>query len=231
MLGVADEQVRRYVRRGLLPATKIAGVWAVPEAYVHGFIYSRPRRGRPLCQRAAWDRILSGEVDLDDPHRYDNRGVISRWYGTTGMVADLLNRCDVVVGGIHAAKVHGALLDPLADAAHIYVAEASMNSRCAVYPMSGLLADPLGEVVVRAVAVGDWERLCENARTAEGVRYPPVDSASVLYAPPAAAALDLASSPHPREQHAAETILKDIHGGAVPPQRPRRWRVGCDVDG
>lgn len=222
VLGVADEQVRRYVRRGLLPATKIAGVWAVPEDYVDGFTDSRPRRGRPLCSRAAWDRILSGEVDLDDPQRYANRGVVSRWIGGVGMIADLLNRGDVVVGGMHAAHVHGALLDPLADAAHIYVAEASMNSRGAAYPMSGLLAAPLGEVVVRAVAAGDWERLRESASTAEGVRYPPLDSASVLYAPAEAAALDLVSSPHPREQYAAEAILNDPYGVAVPPQRPRR---------
>ena len=209
VLGVGDEQVRRYVQRGLLPATKLARTWVVPAANVHGLKDGRPRRGRPLSQRAAWDRILSGAVDLDDPQRYVNRGAVSRWSGTAGMVAELLERSDVVVGGIHAAAVHGALLDPLPDEACVYVAEASVNARDAgLSPMRGLAADPLGAVVARAVAAGDWARLRESATTAEGLRHPPVRSPSVLYAPPPVAALDLVVSPHPREQHAAEAILK-----------------------
>ena len=35
VLGVGAEQVRRYVRRGLLPAVKIAHVWVLPAADVY----------------------------------------------------------------------------------------------------------------------------------------------------------------------------------------------------
>ena len=114
-------------------------------------------------------------------------------------VPALLNRRGVVVGGAHAAAVHGAQLDPLPDAAHVYVAEASMDGGLPdAGPVRGLVADPLGEVVVRAVAADAWERLRECSR--------PVGSPSVLYAPAAAAALDLVMSPHPHERHAAAAL-------------------------
>ena len=63
--------------------------------------------------------------------------------------------------------------------------------------MRGLVADPLGEVVVRAVATDSWRRLRRCARPEDGV----------LYAPAAVAALDLLLSPHPDERLAAEEFL------------------------
>ena len=208
VIGVTHAQVKNYVRSGLLPGTKCAnGLWGVPAGYVYGF--KRPRRGgRSLLQQRVWDRILEDQVDLDDPHRYADRGTVSRWSGEPDVVAALLRLRDVVVGGAHAAVVLGARLDPLADAAHVYVAEASMDGGLPdMGPVLGLVADPLGEVVVRAVAVDAWERLRECSRPAEGVRHRSVDSPSVLYAPAAAAALDLVMSPHPHERHAAAVIL------------------------
>ena len=198
-LGVGVEQVRRYIHRGLLPATKMASTWLVPATHVRGFQHSRPRRGRPLGQRTAWEHILAGRVDLDDPYRYDSRGVVSRWHATPGMVTDLLNRGDVVVGGVHAAKAHGALLDPFFDAAHVYVAEAAIADPASDgAPTCGFIADRLGPVVVRAVVGEAWQLLRAASCTT---------GAAALHAPAAVAALDLATSPHPREQHAAETIL------------------------
>lgn len=197
-LGVTRTQVYRYVERGFLPAAQLAsGLAVVPARYVSGFV--RPRRGPPLRQQRAWDRILEGRPDPDNPHLYAYRGAVSRWSGEKGAVAALLGRHDVVVGGAHAAAVDGAQLDPLPDAAHVYVAEASMNGGPSdAGPLRGLVADPLGEVVVRAVATDSWRRLRQAARIEEGV----------LYVPAAAAALDMLLSPHPHERQAAEEFFK-----------------------
>ena len=73
--------------------------------------------------------------------------------------------------------------------------------------MRGLVADPLGEVLVRAVGADAWGRLYWRAGPAEGVKRPPVESPSVLYAPAAVAALDLLLSPHPDERRAAAEFL------------------------
>ena len=207
VIGVTRHSVPHYVQRGLLPGTKLANrLWVVPAGYVYGFV--RPRWGRNLLQRRAWDCILEGQVDLDDPHRYAYRGTVSRWSGKPEAVAALLNRRGVVVGGAHAAVVHGALLSPRAGAAHLYVAEAAMpGGISAVDLMRGLVADPLGEVLVRAVGADAWGRLYWRAGPAEGVKRPPVESPSVLYAPAAAAALDLLLSPHPDERRAAAEFL------------------------
>ena len=226
VIGVTRQSVPHYVRLGLLPGTKLAsGLWVVPAGYVYGF--KRPRKGRPLSPQGAWDRILGGRVDLDNPHLYSYRGTVSRWSGEAAVVAALLKRRGAVVGGAHAAVVHGARLDPLADAAHVYVAEASMDGGLSdAGPMRGLVADPLGEVVVRAVAADAWERLRGCARPAEGVRRRPVDSPSVLYAPAATAALDLLLSPYPDERQAAAAVL----GAAQPcPSPPPLTGVESDA--
>lgn len=196
VIGVTRQSVPIYVRGGLLPGTKCAnGMWVLPAGYVYGF--KRPRRGPPLTRRAAWDRILEGRVDPDDPHRYAYRGTVSRWAGEPDAVAALRRR-DVVTGGTDAAAVRGAQLDPRPDAAHVYVAEESMNGgRSDPELMRGLVADPLGEVVVRAVATDSWQRLRRCVKVEEGV----------LYAPAAVAALDMLLSPHPDERRAAEEFL------------------------
>lgn len=194
VIGVTAGQVRFYVRRGLLPATKMENGWVgVPAGYVHGF--KRPPYGRPYTQPMAWDRILGGQVDLDNPHVYGYRGTVSRWSGEADVVAALLKRQGVIVGGVQAAVVHGALLNPRAGAAHVYVAEASVDGRRSDADLAqGLVVDPLGEVVVRAVATDAWRRLRRCAKPEEGV----------LYVPAAAAALDLVLSPDPDERQAAE---------------------------
>ena len=96
------------------------------------------------------------------------------------------------------AVARGALLDPLAGEARVCVAEASIDGGPSdTDPTQGLVADPLGEVVVRAVAADSWQRLRRCASTKGGV----------LYAPAAVAALDLLLSPHPDERRAAAEFL------------------------
>ena len=197
VIGVTRQSVPHYVQRGLLPGTKLANrLWVVPAGYVYCFV--RPRWGRNLLQQRAWDCILEGQVDLDDPHRYAYRGTVSRWSGEPDVVAALMKRRGVVVGGAHAAVARGALLDPLAGEARVYVAEASIDSGPSdTDPTRGLVADPLGEVVVRSVAADSWRRLRRCVKTQDGV----------LYATAAAAAVDMLLSPHPRERQAAEEFL------------------------
>ena len=202
VIGVTHAQVKNYVRSGLLPGTKCAnGLWGVPAGYVYGF--KRPRRGgRSLLQQRVWDRILEDQVNLDDPHRYADRGTVSRWSAEPDVVAALLKRRGVVVGGAHAAVARSLAgfptLEPLAGEARVYVAEASIDGGLSdTDPTRGLVADPLGEVVVRAVAADSWQRLRRCASTKGGV----------LYAPAAVAALDLLLSPHPDERRAAAEFL------------------------
>lgn len=209
LLGVGSEQVRRYVNRGLLPATKIANVWVLPAAYVDAFGAGVPRDGRPLSQRAAWECIISGGINLDDPHRYINRGDVSRWSGTPGAVAELVARDDIVLSGIHAAQAYGALLDPLPTEAQVYVGPSSPAiSPTELLVGAGLAIDPLGAVVVRSVVAESWD-LLQAVSLPFGERrhnfgIPP----SALCAPIPAVAVDLVLSPHARERYVADQIMQ-----------------------
>lgn len=201
-LGVGKEQVRRYVQRGLLPATKLANCWMVSAAHVEAFNAGKPNDGRPLSETNAWSCIFAGDVNLDDPHRYINRGVLTRWNGTSGAVADLLLRDDIVVSGIHASLRYGALLEPLATEAQIYVQALTLGAL-----MHGFSLSPLGGVCVRSVSSRTWSLLTQNPGTSVGSD---LDTLSASCAPPAAVALDLALSKHPRERFVAEQIAESL---------------------
>ena len=199
-LGVSNEQVRRYIQRGLLPAAKLANNWVIPSAELQAFVENRPSRGRPLSSAVAWAEILDSEADINDPHRYTNRGVLTRWNGTPGAIADLMLRSDIVVSGMYAAQYFGALLPPLPDEARIYVEQSTASD-----VMEGFVADPLGRVIVVAVTAGNWRTL----QTASTHPHDPYDKPMPVTAPCApetVVALDLVVSPHPRERNVAEML-------------------------
>ena len=200
-LGVGKEQVRRYVQRGLLPAAKLANSWVIPVAHLQAFQHVKPRGGRPLSAASAWAQIVAGYVDLNDPHRYINRGVLTRWSGTLGAVIDLLADDGIVISGIHAASRYGALLDPLPTEAQIYVERSTTAD-----VMRGIAPDPLGGVVVRSVDPAIWRTL-QNASDPLGAQPAMNVPETALCAPPAAVALDLVGSEHPREQYVADRIM------------------------
>lgn len=206
VLGVTREQVRRYITRDLLPAMKIAHSWVVPAADVHALAEAPPRVGRPLTSAAAWRGIIAGDINLEDPHRYANRGALSRYSAGPGMVATLLADAEVVVSGAHAAPVYLDMLPPLADEAQVYVRAGDWDAggRLAV----GLVADPLGRVHLRAVPPQQWDVLRAESAPAGETR--PTLSADALCAPPAAVVLDMWCSPHPREQRLAAEILDGL---------------------
>ncbi len=210
ILDVSSEQARRYVQRGLLPARKIAGVWLVSAAHADGLRWGRPRPGRPLAPAAAWERIIAGDIDLDDPWRYVNRGAISRWTGTPPMIEAMLAHDDIIVSGVHASRPYGGLLAPHPTEAAVYrrrPAEPDHSSYTARgTPTRGLVPDPLGGVAIRTVPDHIWDLAKPHT-----IR----DDATGLRAAPAAAvALDLALSPHPRERDIADRIASHLNDGA-----------------
>ena len=199
-LGVSNEQVRRYIQRGLLPAAKLANNWVIPSAQLQAFAATRPSRGRPLSTNAAWAETLTGEADLNDPHRYMNRSVLTRWDATPGAIADLMLRSDVVVSGMHAAQYHGALLAPLPDEARIYVEQSAASD-----VTEGFVADPLGRVIVGVVEPDNWRTL-QEASTPPRNPYSKPMPVTAPCAPETVVALDLVVSPHPRERDVAERL-------------------------
>ena len=206
ILDVGPEQVRRYVERGLLPAVKFGNVWLTSAAHVRGLRSGPPRVGRPLSPAVAWQSIVAGEIDVGDPWRHCNRGRISRWAGTPAMIDDLLCHRDLVVSGVHAARVHGALLDPAADEAHVYLPSA-LRQTAAVdqpeWPLEGFVRSGLGQVVALTLDQPEWNLLLSIASVAACPDALGFGAPHTLYAPPAVAALDLAVSPHAREQDVA----------------------------
>ncbi|MCQ3808643.1 MAG: helix-turn-helix domain-containing protein [Acidimicrobiaceae bacterium] len=201
-LGVSNEQVRRYIQRGLLPAAKLANNWVIPYAQLQAFAAARPSRGRPLSSNAAWAATLNGEADLSDPHRYMNRSIVTRWEATPGAVADLMLRPDVVVSGMHAAQYHGALLAPLPDEARIYVEQSA-----AFDITEGFVADPLGRVIVGVVEPDNWGTLQQTSEPPRDPHSKPMPVTAAC-APKTVVALDLAVSPHPRERDVAKKLIE-----------------------
>ena len=208
MLGVGAEQVRRYVHRGILPAEKIGNVWLTGAAHVRGLRFAPPRSGRPLAPRVAWASILAGDIDVDDPWRFANRGEITRWRAAADQVAEVVRRRDVVVSGVHAAQVHGALLDPAPDEAQIYVPADVDAGRFGL--LTGLARSGFGSLLVRHVDPAAWPQLQAAAEPAPDPGRLRFGSPSTRYAPQPLVALDLAVSPHPREQDHAEAIARAL---------------------
>lgn len=215
VLGVGSEQVRRYVQRGILPGVKMGNAWVVPCAHVRGFAAGRPRRGRPISERLAWERIAAGDVDIGNPQKYANRGRGARWSASPGPFSDFIGVDGVVISGIRAASaLYGALLEPVPCEAQVYVSEALLagDRSSPGHILYGLDPDPLGGVLIRAVGEGAQGILEGAARRADsGAKSKQFESSlpdGALCAPPAAVALDLAVSEHPRENDAAWAVVR-----------------------
>lgn len=215
VLGVGSEQVRRYVRRGLLPGVKMGNAWVVPSAHVRGLAPNQPRRGRPVSERSAWERIAAGDVDVADPQKYANRGRLSRWSARPGPFSDFIAADGVVASGIRAASsLYGVLLEPAPCEAQVYISEALLDGDRSSpdHILYSLDPDPLGGVLIRAVGEGVQELLDGAVRRADSDSKSKLFASSLpdgaLCAPPAAVALDLAVSEHPRENDAAWAVIR-----------------------
>ena len=214
VLDVGSEQVRRYVLRGILPGVKMGNAWVVPCAHVRGLAAGQPRRGRPISERSAWERIAAGDVDIGNPQKYANRGRLSRWSAKPGPFSDFVGAGGVVASGIRvASSLYGALLEPVPYEAQVYVSEALLagDRSSPGHILYGLDPDPLGGVLIRAVGEGAQHILESAARRANGGNKSQQFESGLpdgaLCAPPAAVALDLAVSEHPRENDAAWAVV------------------------
>ncbi len=113
-LGVSHVQVGRLIDAGELDAQRFGRSWAIDADSLHRYRILRPGRGRPLAQRAAWQRVLDAEppasleeaIDLARLVRRRSRNERVRILpALDGRIADDLR---VRHGGAHAAIHHGA---------------------------------------------------------------------------------------------------------------------------
>ncbi len=195
VLGVSAERVRQLVVAGDLPGVRFGNAWAVPRMSLVARGSHQPRRGRPLGARRAWERIVAGDVDLDDVGRFRNRAVVHR-YEVSGADAEFLSSHDAVaISGVAAAIEMGEPLAVDALGSEVYVA-ASFHEHLG--SVVALVADPLGNVMVRVVHDDAWDLVTGASQVADG---------GVRLAPRAAVALDLMASADPRDWIAAQHLL------------------------
>jgi hypothetical protein len=134
-------------------------------------------------------------VDLDDVGRFRNRAVVHR-YEVSGADAEFLSSHDAVaISGVAAAIEMGEPLAVDALGSEVYVA-ASFHEHLG--SVVALVADPLGNVMVRVVHDDAWDLVTGASQVADG---------GVRLAPRAAVALDLMASADPRDWIAAQHLL------------------------
>lgn len=197
VLHVSAERVRQLVVAGDLPGVRFGNAWAVPRSALVARQGQEPRRGRPLGVRRAWEAIAAGDVDLDEVGKYRNRAVVHRYDASRADVEYLSSLEAVALSGVAAAI---EMEEPLAaepERAELYMAE-SLHDRLS--SVVAVVADPLGNLMVRAVPDDAWGLVLDASLPAsDGGRL----------APRAAVALDLMASADPRHWIAAQ------HLGAV----------------
>ena len=196
LLGVSPERVRQLVVSGRIQGARFGNVWVVPRDAIIARRQMANRPGRPLGAPAAWQAIVAGRVDLANVGRYANRGKAHRYEMSRADLDHLLERGDVLVSGVQAAIELDMPLAPDPAAAELYV-PAELYER--LDSMVAAVADPLGPVVVRAVALEAWAYVQEQAASSGQVH-------SGL-APRAAVALDLMESADPRSWLAAADLV------------------------
>lgn len=196
VLGVSAERVRQLVVAGDLPGVRFGNAWAVPRVALVARGSHQPRRGRPLSVRRAWQRIVAGEVDLDDVGRFRNRAVIHRYEMSRSDAEFLASHDAVAVSGVAAAIEMGEPLAVDARGSEVYVA-ASFHDHLG--SLVALVADPLGNVMVRVVQDDAWD-LAVGASN--------IDDGGVRLAPRAAVALDLMASADSRHWIDARHLLE-----------------------
>ena len=149
--------------------------------------------------RRAWEKIVVGDVDLDDVGRFRNRAVVHR-YEVSGSDAEFLASHDAVaVSGVAAAIEMGEPLAVAARGMELYMAESFHEHLGSVV---ALVIDPLGDLTVRVVVDGAWDLVMGASQVADG---------GVRLVPRGAVALDLMASADPRHWIAAQHLL-DAHG-------------------
>lgn len=113
-LGVSNVQVGRLIDAGELDAQRFGRSWAIDPDSLHRYRILRPRRGRPLAQRAAWQRVLDAgppaslDEAIDLARLVRRRSRNERVRILPALDGRIVDDPRVLHGGAHAAIHHGA---------------------------------------------------------------------------------------------------------------------------
>lgn len=153
-LGVSHVQIGRLIDAGELNAKRFGRSWAIDPDSLRRYRLLRPRRGRPLSERASWRRVL----DADPPANIDEAIDLARLVRRRSrnerlrILPALDGRIEddprVHHGGAHAAIHHGAGIGR-PDQRDIYISAGDADSFRAEYRANPNADDP--NVVLRIV--------------------------------------------------------------------------------
>lgn len=189
-LGVSHVQVGRLIDAGELNAKRFGRSWAIDPDSLRRYRLLRPRRGRPLSERASWQRVL----DVEPPANIDEAIGLARLVRRRSrnerirILPALDGRIHddprVRHGGSHAAIHHGAGIGR-PDQRDIYISATDVDSFRAEYRASPsaddanvvlrIVDEPLafgGKFVPPIVAVLDLLDAADTRAAAEALRIP-----------------------------------------------------------
>ena len=113
-LGVSHVQVGRLIDAGELDAKRFGRSWVIDPDSLRRYRLLRPRRGRPLSERASWQRVLDAEPPANVDEAIDLARLVRRRSRNERIriLPALDGRIEddphVHHGGAHAAIHHGA---------------------------------------------------------------------------------------------------------------------------
>jgi excisionase family DNA binding protein len=151
-LGVSHVQVGRLIDAGELDAKRFGRSWAIDPDSLRRYRLLRPRRGRPLSERAAWQRVLAAGPPSNIDQAIDLARLVRRRSRNEHLriLPALHGRIDddprVHHGGAHAAIHHGAGIGR-PDQRDIYIGASNADAFRADYRADPNADDP--NVVLR----------------------------------------------------------------------------------
>jgi len=113
-LGVSHVHVGRLIDAGELDAKRFGRSWAIDPDSLHRYRILRPRPGRPLSERGAWQRVLEAEPPADIDEAIELARLVRRRSRNErvrilpALDARIADDQRVRHGGAHAAIHHGA---------------------------------------------------------------------------------------------------------------------------
>jgi excisionase family DNA binding protein len=153
-LGVSHVQIGRLIDAGELNAKRFGRSWAIDPDSLRRYRLLRPRRGRPLSERASWRRVLDAEPPANIDEAIDLARLVRRRSRNERLrilpAIDGRIEADPRVhhGGAHAAIHHGAGIGR-PDQRDLYISAGDADSFRAEYRADPNADDP--NVVLRIV--------------------------------------------------------------------------------
>jgi excisionase family DNA binding protein len=153
-LGVSQVQIGRLIDAGELDAKRFGRSWAIDPESLRRYRLLRPRRGRPLSERASWQRVLDAEPPANIDEAIDLARLVRRRSRNERLriLPALDGRIEddprVHHGGAHAAIHHSAGVGR-PDQRDVYIGAGDADSFRADYRANSNADDP--NVVLRVV--------------------------------------------------------------------------------